>query len=190
METDIAKLIAIDQVPINLIVKSEVIRSLFEHKYKRLPPSNFETLFDCLRQIETKMICSIKELVANAKSITICADEWTSRTNSRFLNIQAYIDNKKISLGLVRIFERCTGAELSRLIREHLEKFNIKTKFITTDGAANMAVCARELGIVQIKCMLHGVNLGILLLKKIINKITTFTYINSSLIYFLNLIIH
>ena len=61
---------------------------------------------------------------------------------------------------MVRIFKHCTGNELSMLIKEHLERFNVEAKFITTDGAANMSVCTRILGIVQIKCMLHGLNLG------------------------------
>ena len=95
MENDIAKLVAIDQVPINLVAKSEVIRSLFEFKYKCLPPSNFESIFDCLRRVESKMIERIIEMIRNSQSITICADEWTSRTYTRYLNIQAYIDEKK-----------------------------------------------------------------------------------------------
>lgn len=41
-----------------------------------------------------------------------------------------------------------------------LGKFGIDAKFITTDGAANVGLAAKKAGIVQIKCMLHGLNLG------------------------------
>ena len=51
--------------------------------------------------------------------------------------------------------------ELAHLIREQLEEYEIDSKFICTDGVANMARCSMEAGLQQIKCSLHGINLAV-----------------------------
>lgn len=89
-EIDFAKLIAIDQVSISFVAKSQVISSLLEYRHKCTPLPNYDAIFCCLKTVQAKMIEMIMESVNKAQSVTICSDEWTSRTNSSFLNIQTY----------------------------------------------------------------------------------------------------
>ena len=81
----------------------------------------------------------------------LCANEWTSRSRKRFMNIQAFIGGKKYSLGVMRITARATGVELLKMTQKFFNKYDIVPKFICTDGAANMGVCIWESGLLQLK---------------------------------------
>ena len=150
---------AVDNEPMNRLQTSPVLRDLIKYKHKVELPVKADSIFNYAQRFYNKMLNRIKNGLKGTK-LTICADEWTSRANRRYMNIQAYANKRKYSLGIFRITERCTGDHLSKLIRNILGKFDIDAKFITTDGAANMGLAAKKAGIVQIKCMLHGLNLG------------------------------
>ena len=129
--------------------------------YNKEIPVSYEEIFASCVKVEACMINKIKTIFSGANSRpALCSDEWTSISKKRFLNIQAYFEEKKISLGVIRISERCTGVELACLIKKQLSKFGVTSLFMCTDGASNMAKCTFELGFQQIKCMLHGINLG------------------------------
>ena len=160
MDSDIAKLICIDQLAISKISGRQAIGELLKLKHKQNVPVEYEAIFDSCRRIEKKIFERIKFQLKDTNP-TLCCDEWTSRSRKRFLNIQAYWQGKKYSLGLVRVEERCTGNYLALLIKEHLEKYSIESKFMCTDGALNMEKCTSECGFVQLKFFLHAFNLAI-----------------------------
>ena len=159
-DNDIAHLICVKLIPIAQLTQNTILKKWCFSHHKKTISSNYESVFSSCLRVESKMVERIKAML-DGKTPSICCDEWTSRTKKRFLNIQCYTDDKKISLGVARIKERCTGIELAKIIKEQLQKFNVHVQFMCTDGASNMTRCSFECGFQQVKCMLHGINLAV-----------------------------
>ena len=92
----------------NRLQTSPVLRDLIKHKHSVELPVKASSIVKHVHTFYNKMHARIKNDLKRGK-ITICADEWTSRANRRYMNIQAYANARKYSLGLLRITERCTG---------------------------------------------------------------------------------
>ena len=123
-DTDIAILICINLVPISKLATSRIIRKHFQKIYNKSIPVNYDAIFASCYIVRDRMLAQLKQMFTD-KTPALCCDEWTSHSKKRFLNVQAYLKDQKISLGVVRIQERCTGTVLAKLIKQRLDEFGI-----------------------------------------------------------------
>ena len=115
----------VDLLPLNKISQSETIRKLLSKVHSITVPKKFQSIFESARMVEDRMVNRIKSKLAE-QTPALCADEWTSRSRKRFLNIQAFIGGKKCSLGVMKITARATGVELLKMTQVHMHRWGSK----------------------------------------------------------------
>ena len=155
----IAKLVCCDLLPINKIPKSEAIAVLFEKAFKaKLTP---HLIWSNVNSVEMEAKAKLCEIFKQS-NVSLSCDDWTSRSSQGYCNVIATVKNnaKRIhySLGLIAL-KKTDGFSLARKILERVREFSIHSKFITTDGAANMESMAKQAGLLQQKCLVHGLQL-------------------------------
>ena len=92
----------------NRLQTSPVLRDLIKRNHSVELPVKASSIIKYVHTFYNKMHASLKNDLKRGK-ITICADEWTSRANRRYVNIQAYANARKYSLDLLRVTDCCTG---------------------------------------------------------------------------------
>ena len=89
--------------------------------------------------VKVNMIDKFTKLKEQNQKFSLTFDEWTSRKNQRYLNINVHYKEKHFNLGLVRILGSCTAEHCVNLVEERLKscKLNITDDIIgiITDGA-------------------------------------------------------
>lgn len=93
-------------------------------------------------------------------------DEWTSKKNKRYMNINLHFKNEHRNLGLIRINTSASAENLVRLISERLNLFNLNLEndiiSITTDGPNVMKKLGRIVPCLQQFCYAHGLQLAVI----------------------------
>jgi len=92
---------------------------------------------------------------------SLSADEWTSKSGKRYINVIAHVNEKVYNLGLARIDRAANAVFLGSLVNQKMEQFKINALFMTSDGASVMTAMCSKINLIQQKCFLHGLSLAI-----------------------------
>ena len=163
VEEKLSKLASVSGMSINMIVNCDYLRQSFENDGTPMPESA-----NTIRILIIQYAKTAKKQIANkiqlSKYISICADEWTSSANLRYLNVCAHTNDASYNLGLVPIKNSATASNISNLIIEKLAEFEIeisKCVVFCSDGATTMKAVARNLGIPHTICFCHTLQLAV-----------------------------
>ena len=169
----IARLICSDLISINCIASSKAFKTLFKKAFGANLSRHL--LWNKVLEVEKVLKSHLIEQM-EGKKVNISVDDWTSRQSIGFCNINAsYIKDGEYTnhcLGLIRL-SSTDGKSLAINIKTRLDEFEMKPKFITTDGASNMATMSKHGGFLQQKCMIHGLQLVVFELIFLKRDITT-----------------
>lgn len=113
----ISRMIAKDGFTFNAFCKSVDLRNLFLKGGSKLPTSNtirsiVITFSDSVKK-KVDMINKFTKLQEQNQKFSLTFDEWTSRKNQRYLNINVHYKEKHFILGLVRIHGLCTAESIA-----------------------------------------------------------------------------
>ena len=171
LEAIVAKLAAMDGLSINIITTSSFIRESLKQRGYRLPKNNSRVMdliksfyINAKQETENELHCIKK----NRKTFSITLDEWTTKGNRRYLNINVHHCEVDFNLGLVPISNQngpCDAEKILELVSDRLNLFNLKlgTDIVaaTNDGAAVMKIFGQLSLIINQLCYSHGTHIKI-----------------------------
>lgn len=150
LEYEVARLVALDGFTINGITKSSFTRRSISSRNLYLPkyPADVMKLvykyYDFAKKEQTD---KIKMQMQSNKKCSLTLDEWTSKRNRRYLNVNIHDSaGGAYNLGLVRIFGSCPAETALELLSTKRKSFDLRltdTIGCTTDGAAVMVKFGR-----------------------------------------------
>lgn len=107
-----------------------------------------------------------QELIAKSSAVSITADMWTSINTDAYLAVTCHFIDEHTSLhsavlGVLHFPDRHTAENMASVQSALMAQWGISTKVtcLVTDGAANMAACARDLHLRHTICVAHTLNL-------------------------------
>lgn len=161
-------MVSVDGIPMHCLVKSEVMRELFEETGNNLPKSP-STIVSILKKHYEKATEDLKkrlnDSINDGVRFSITLDEWSSVRRRRYLNVNLHTKKDEFNLGLIRILGKCTAEKLVELIKQHLSIFGINMeKHVigsSTDGCNFMLKFGRVSGIEHHVCDLHTLHLAV-----------------------------
>lgn len=169
LEVIISRMTAKDGFSFNSFCKSLDLRNLFMKSGHKLPssPNTIRSIVITFSDsVKANMINEIKKLQVQNQKFSLTFDEWTSRKNRRYLNINLHYNKKHCNLGLVRIQGSCSAEHCVGMVEERLKNFNLTIKddivAITTDGASMMIKVGRLIPCYRQLCYAHGIQLAII----------------------------
>lgn len=169
MEKMISRMIAKDGFTFNTFCKSIDLRNLFLKSGFKLPtsPNTIRSIvITFANSIKANIINRFTNLQEQNQKFSLTFDEWTSRKNKRYLNINVHYKEKHFNLGLVRIYGSCTAEHCVNIVEERLKSFNLDIKSdiicITTDGASVMRKVGRLMPCYHQLCYAHGIQLAVI----------------------------
>lgn len=134
-----------------------------------------------LSQTYNSCIEVVKKNLENATAICITTDGWTSLINESFVAITAHwiseTELKSNLLECVPFYEQHTAENLSKLLKEKFEEWDISNKIacVVSDNAANIVAAIRNGNWRHLGCFAHTLNLivqkGLKEIEQILNKV-------------------
>ena len=120
-------------------------------------------------QSATQYVSDLQELttaVSECVWLSIDADEWTSISRRRYINISVFAKNSIFwNLGFIRITGSATTERPVELVEERLQQFGVHFRnnvvAFTTDGAPVAKKMAKVAGVQRQLCLAHGIHLGV-----------------------------
>lgn len=169
LQTEIAKLCAVDGISFEVIAKSPVIPKALNKLGLGKVPSSPETIRSYVmtfaNEVKLKYKSQMKQAKAKVGLFSISMDEWTSMKNKRYMNIIVHSHHQMWNLGLVRIFGKTSHALATLDIQNRLEEYDLNLSYdfmcLISDAASMNAAIARESGLCQQRCLAHGLQLAI-----------------------------
>ncbi len=163
------KLIAIDGLSINVVVKSETIRAGLSSLGYKLPNSGNTVRKILLTKsvtIKGKIIEEIKKFLNENKRFSITIDEYTAVNNQKYLNINLHINSDKIwTLGLICIVEKAGATKIKNLVVSKLAEYGLDIEkdiiACVSDGASAMVKAVALMKIEHHLCYSHTLQLAI-----------------------------
>lgn len=169
MEMMISRMTAKDGFSFNSFCKSLDLRYLFQKSGYKLPLSSNtirSIVIKFSESVKANMINEIQQLQTQYQKFSLTFDEWTSRKNRRYLNINLHSNKQHRNLGLVRIQGSSSAEHCVNLVEKHLKIFNINIKddivAITTDGPNVMIKVGNLMPCFQQRCFAHGIQLAVI----------------------------
>lgn len=163
-----ARLCAKDGISFRTIASSADIKRWIERDSVGIPPNYHGTVRNYVMKFAEQVKNSYKVAIQNAKalsgSLSIGFDEWTSIRNRRYTNLLIYSSDSFWNLGLVRIHGSTNHLLLKEDIQSRLEDFDINMDDIIammSDGAAINGAISNATGLLQQKCLAHGIQLAV-----------------------------
>ena len=170
MDKEIAELACVDGFSFKSIANSKFIQKSFQKfKYdKKIPTSDFGVKSCMMRYFEMKK----KELasyfqceVAKGERFSVTLDEYTSKQNRRYSNVNIHSKDSFWNLGLIRIVGKFDSFTAIKTVSDRLAMFNLNMErdivACTTDGASVMLKFGQNIAPFHQQCMAHGINLSI-----------------------------
>ena len=139
IESKIAKLVGLSGITMNKLATDNKIRELIHSKYKVWPPKNHTSISKIVIDHCEEVMEAIKTEIKGLKSFTVMFDEWTSRSNERYLNLIMRTESTEYNLGVIKVDGSATATNLLNLIKEKLKIYDISMDDIfsmTADGAS------------------------------------------------------
>lgn len=181
-----------DEQLVKMIVKEyhpfRIVEDVEFKKFVKLlcPGYNLPSRKTISTSLIPKLFISTKEKVQDkikeAFAVCITTDGWTSLNNESFLAITAHWLNENTQLcsnllGCVVFNQRHTAENLSNLLTQTFEEWNIQNKIVVvvSDNAANITAAIRLGGWRHLGCFAHSLNLivqaGLKDIQTTVNKI-------------------
>lgn len=168
MEAMVTRMVCKDGFTLNSFCTSFDLRRLFEKSGFQLPtsPNTIRSMITSYaNNIEVDIIKEFENLKIKGQRFSLSFDEWTSKKNHRYINLNVHHKETHFNLGLIRIYGSCTAEHCIQLVSERLKKFglNVETDIIdiTTYGAPVMVKVGRLLPCYQQLCFAHGIQLAV-----------------------------
>ena len=168
LEDIIAKLAAMDGLSINSITTSSFIRESLQQRGYSLPKNNsrvMDLIYTFYDNAKREIINELDCIKKNGKKFSITLDEWTSKRNRRYLNINVHHFAEDFNLGLVPIAGSCDAKKTLELVSQRLHIFNLDlaTDIVaaTNDGAAVMKKFGHLSLIINQLCYSHAIHLAV-----------------------------
>ncbi|KAF8790867.1 hypothetical protein HNY73_005820 [Argiope bruennichi] len=109
-------------------------------------------------------IIELDSIKNNRKKFSITLDEWTSKRNHRYLNINAHHLVEDFSLGLVPIAGSSDAQRTLELVSERLQNFNLNLETDIVAATNDCAVVMKQFGklspIINQLCYSHAIHLA------------------------------
>ncbi len=164
------KLIVLDRIPLNTIVRSTSLRFLFEQLSFNLPNSSTTLNSSITKQaLNLKMFYKdeIMLLINKGKKFSISFDEYTGINTIKYLNLNLHLDSEKFwILGIINIHGSGTAEKLCTIIKNRLNEYNlIIEKHIVACVSDGASVCKKVVNLLNVEhhiCYLHSLHLGII----------------------------
>ena len=162
--------LAISGASFNFIATCETLKKSFRDNGYDMPNSH-NTVRKYVLSIANarmeKLIEDIKTEKSKGIRLSLSLDEYTAKNNRKYLGMNIHQSNGIFfNLGIERIYGSMPSEKLGSLVDESLAKFdlNIDRDFIcvTNDAASVMVKWARQLPCLSLKCIVHGIHLGII----------------------------
>lgn len=168
MDKKVSRMVAKDGLTFSVFTTSPDLRDLF-HKSGFDLPKSANTVRNVVvtysKSVKSRMIIEIQKSGDENVKHSLTFDEWTSKKNRRYLNINLHSKEKHYNLGLVPINGSCTAETCVELLKNRLKSFELDLENdivgITTDGARVMQKVGKLLSCYQQLCYAHGVQLAI-----------------------------
>ena len=163
----IAELIVDDVLTINQLATSNHIRDSIEAKHGFKIPSSPTTISKILTEQAMAKKEEIKKYLSShleSNKLSIIFDEWTSRSNSRFVGILAVTKSKVFSLGMAKINGSANAQNIYEIISSKLGEFGIKMSDVvsmTTDGACVMKSFHSKTDCIGQLCILQRIHISV-----------------------------
>ncbi|KAF8778539.1 hypothetical protein HNY73_015253 [Argiope bruennichi] len=110
--------------------------------------------YDNMTLLDSRLVCQVRKF-----------DEWTSKRNHRYLNINVHYLAEDFNLGLVPIVGTCDAQRTLELLSEKLQNFNLnlETDIVaaTNDGAVVMKKIGKISPIINQLCFSHAIHLAV-----------------------------
>lgn len=166
MPRKVSRMVSKDGFTFQVFTSSEDLRHLFNKSGHDLPKSSNTVrniVVNYSKSVKAGMIIEIKGIGDQKFSLTF--DEWTSRKNRRYLNVNLHCKKKHYNLGMIRIHGSCTAETCVSLLKDRLKSFNLDFEKdivgMTTDGAKVMQKVGKLMSCYQQLCYAHGIQLAI-----------------------------
>lgn len=164
----ISRLVAKDFLPFSKICTSYDLRELLKSKgYQDIPRSPNTVRKIVLEYAQKSRLEVIEELAALKKKgekFSITLDEWSSKRNRKYMNINIHAKNEIWNLGLCRLVGSLPAERCKSVLNAKLAKFDLSLEDIVavgTDGASVMKKFGRLLGVIHQVCLVHGIHLAV-----------------------------
>lgn len=168
LEEIVSKLAAFDGFSINSITTSSFIRESIQQRGYSLPKNNsrvMDLIYTYYDKAKSETINELDRIKKDGKCFSITLDEWTSKRNRRYLNINVHRNAEEFNLGLVPIVGSCDAKRILELVSTRLQIFNLDltTNIIaaTNDGAAVMKKFGQLSIIINQLCYSHAIHLAV-----------------------------
>ena len=138
-------LVAVDNISINAIAKSDILHYLFSKEgfdLPRSPTTIMEMIHDYAAEKKQQLTKEIKEMIQKGEKFSLDLDEWTSERRRKYMNINLQCEDETKNLGLIPLNGSSDAYRCVNEVKFHLKKFEIDLDqdivAITTDGASVM----------------------------------------------------
>jgi len=170
MSSIVARLVALDGISPYTISRSKFIRDSVVRRGYVLPKNHSDIMnlvHDYYAFMKQKFIKQkLKVHLNKNEKFGLTLDEWTSRRNHRYLNINIHQSNGEChNLGMIRILGSCPASRVVQLLQDKLSEFELNLDdFIgcTTDGAAVMISFGEGLSMHHQLCYNHAIHLAVI----------------------------
>jgi BED zinc finger len=178
LEETVAKLAAESGLSLRQITKSTYIRKCLKKDFpKRTIPKNqsgmMKLIVNYYEQAKKSTINEITNLKTAGKKFSITLDEWSSKKNVKYLNVNVHVNSeennqetKYFNLGMIRIQESCPAETLNRLLLNRLDSFGLEIEADICSGTGDGAPVMEKFGsnscIEYSICLNHTIHLAVM----------------------------
>lgn len=168
LEEILARLAALDGFSIHAITNSSFIRSALKDRGFSLP-KNPTKVKELIALYYDKVVSNLKVNISQIKcrggKFCIILDEYTSKQNRRYLNIQLCHLKFNLNLGMSRIIGSLPAEKLREMVKKKLQEFDVDEEHdvvaSVTDGAAVMRKFGGHSPFLLQLCHAHGIHLAV-----------------------------
>ena len=169
LEYRIAKMAAVEGWSLNSIAKSEFVQDAtialgYKKKITSEPTiaSKVEQFADSLRDDLKKLL---GEKIEMDVRFSLTTDEWTSKSNSRYITVNLHEHKEHYNLGMIPATGSLKAERIKELIDARLKEYGIQLKThivaFTNDGASVMVKLGDIIENEQQICHSHGMHLAV-----------------------------
>lgn len=168
----LARMTALDGLPFRVFITSKDLRRSIEAlKLSDKLPQSANTIqkivMDYSKYVrESVMVPEFTDRRTSGNGFSITWDEWTSKRNRRYMNINLHSDSKFWNLGLVRIQGKLPATKCVQLLQKKLSEYNLSLEknivCVTNDGASVMKKVGTLIPVHQQLCLAHGIQLAVI----------------------------
>jgi len=144
------------------------------------PSTVSKMVFDYEEKIRKQLTEEIALCKSSGMRFSLTLDEWMSKRNRRYMNINVHGDTKFWNIGLAKAYGKMPAETCLEILQTKLTTFDLCSDDfvgITTDGESVMRKFGSYLSVIHQLCLAHGMELAVL---KILYRKETIPYTDQS----------